>query len=102
MMKPEKLPEDEVMTNFFGINPKTYEIESISLTRGGTLSWIKDGADKWSANVPVAAAKHEIATRLGLVEIAEVSAQSAADEQRRKIIEDLEIKAETMKQENSE
>jgi len=102
MTKPEKLPEDEVTTNFFGINPKTYEVEIISLTRGGSLLRVKDGADNWSANVPVAAAKHEIATRLGLVEIVETSALNTGAEQRRRIMEDLEIKAEIMKQENSE
>lgn len=102
MTKPEKLPEDEVTTNFFGINPKTYEIESISLTRGGTLLRVKDGAANWSVNVPVAAAKREIATRLGLVEIVETSALNAGEEQRRRIMEDLETKAEVMKQENSE
>jgi hypothetical protein len=101
MAKPEESPADEITTNFFGINPKTYEIESISLTRGGTLLRVTDG-DNWSANVPVAAAKHEIAVRLGLVEIVETSAQNTDDEQRRKIIEDLETKAEIMKQENSE
>jgi hypothetical protein len=102
MAKPEKSPDDEVTTNFFGINPKTYEIESVSLTRGGTLLRVGDGADNWSATVPVAAARHEIAVRLGLVEIVETSAQTTGEELRRKIIEDLETKAEIMKQENSE
>lgn len=102
MAKPEKPQEDEITTYFFGINPKTDEIESISLTRGGTLLWVRDDADDWSANVPVAAAKHEIAVRLGLVEIVETSVQNTGEAQRRKIIEDLETKAEIMKQENSE
>lgn len=102
MSKPETRAKDEITTNFFGINPKTYEIESISLTRGGTLSRVSDGADKWSVDVPVTAAKHEIAVRLGLVEIVETSTHNSDEEQRRKIIEDLETKAEIMKQENSE
>lgn len=102
MAQPEKRPEDEITTNFFGINPKTYEIESVSLTRGGTLLRVKDGADNWSASVPVPAAKHEISARLGLVEIVETSAQNTGEEERKKIMEDLEIKAEIMKQENSE
>lgn len=102
MANPERLPEDEVITNFFGINPKTYEIESVSLTRGGTLSRGTGGADRWSANVPVAAARHEIAARLGLVEIVETGAQNTSEDQRKRIMEDLETKAEIMKQENSE
>lgn len=102
MAKPEKAPEHEITTNFFGINPKTYDVESVSLTRGGTLLRVRNGADFWSANVPVTAAKHEIAARLGLVEIVETSAQNTDEEQRRKIVEDLETKAEIMKQENSE
>ena len=101
MAKLEKLPEDEITTSFFDINPKTYEIETVSLTRGSTLSREGNGAG-WSANVPLAAAKDEIAVRLGLVEIVEMSAQRTGEEQRRKIIEDLETKAEIMKQENSE
>ncbi len=99
MARPEKPPEEEITTDFFGINPKTYEVESISLTRGGTLL---RATGNWSANVPAAAAKHEIAVRLGLVEIVEANAQDTGEEQRRKIMEDLEIKAEIMKQENSE
>ena len=102
MAKPEPSTEDEITTNFFGINPKTYEIENISLTRGGRLLRVRDGADNWSANVPVASAKREIVVRLGLVEIVETSAQNTDEEQLRKIIEDLETKAEIMKQENSE
>lgn len=102
MAKPEKPLTDEVTTNFFGINPKTYEVECISLTRGGTLSRARNGAEHWSANVPVGSAKHEIAARLGLVEIVETSARSTSEEQRRKILEDLETKADIMKQENSE
>ena len=96
-------PEDQVTTNFFGINPKTYEIESMSLTRGGTLSRIGGGAGNWSTKVPDAAtARQEIAHRLGLVEIVEASAQDTGEQQRQKIMEDLETKAEIMKQENSE
>lgn len=102
MGNSEILPQGEIVANFFGINPKTYDIEQVSLTRGGTLSRVTDGADRWSANVPVAEAKHEIAVRLGLVEIVEAGGRIAGDEQRRKIIEDLETKAEIMKQENSE
>lgn len=102
MTKPEKSSQDEITTNFYGINPKTYEIENIALTRGGTLLRMGDGADFWSAKVPVAAAKHEIAARLGLVEIVETNVQDTHEGQRRKIIEDLETKAEIMKQENSE
>ena len=94
-------PEDEITTNFFGINPKTYEVESFSLTRGGTLR-AQDGTDRVSSNISVTAAKHQLAARLGLVEIVEASAQHTGDEQRRRIIEDLETKAEVMKQENSE
>jgi hypothetical protein len=101
MATPEKAPEDEITMNFFGINPKTYEVESFSLTRGGTLR-AQDGTDCGSSNVPVTAAKHELAARLGLVEIVEASAQNTGDEQRRRIIEDLETRAEVMKQENSE
>jgi hypothetical protein len=101
MATPEKAPEDEITTNFFGINPKTYEVESFSLTRGGTLR-AQDGTDCGSPNVTVTAAKHELAARLGLVEIVEASAQNTGDEQRRRIIEDLETRAEVMKQENSE
>lgn len=96
-------PEDQVTTNFFGINPKTYEIESISLTRGGMLSRIGGDAGNWSTKVPdAAAAKQEIAHRLGLVEIVEASVQDTGEQQRQKIMEDLETKAEIMKQENSE
>lgn len=102
MAKSEASLEDEVTTNFFGINPKTYEVESLSLTRGGTLLRAGNGAEYWSASVPVASAKHEIAVRLGLVEIVEASVQNTSEEQRRKIMEDLETKAEIMKQENSE
>ncbi len=98
----QELPEDEITTNFFGIDPKTYEVESISLTRGGALVRVKDGAAIWSANVPVESARHEIAVRLGLVEIVETGARDTGEEQRRKIMEDLETKAEIMKQENSE
>ncbi|MBI5322527.1 hypothetical protein [Bradyrhizobium sp.] len=96
-------PEDQITTNFFGINPKTYEVESISLTRGGALSRVGDGSKYWNAKVPdAAAAKQEIAHRLGLVEIVEASVQSTGEQQLRKIMEDLETKAEIMKQENSE
>lgn len=51
---------------------------------------------------PVTAAKHEIAVRFGLVEIVETSTHNSGEEQRRTIIEVLETKAETMKQEDSE
>jgi hypothetical protein len=96
-------PDDQITTNFFGINPKTYEIESISLTRGGMLSRTGGGAGAWSTKVPdAAAAKQEIAHRLGLVEIVEASVQDSGEQQRQRIVEDLETKAEIMKQENSE
>lgn len=95
--------EDQITTNFFGINPKTYEIETISLTQGGALSRMGDSTENWNARVPdAAAARQEIAHRLGLVEIVEASVQSTGEQQLRKIMEDLETKAEIMKQENSE
>lgn len=102
MTKPEKRPEDEITTNFFGINPKTYEVETITLTRGGTLVRSGERAESWRASVPVGSVKHEIAARLGLLEIVETSAENAGEEQRRSIMEDLETKAEIMRQENSE
>lgn len=92
MAKNSRTSQSEITTTFYGINPKTYEIEVVSLTRGGKLSRLKDGTNLWTATVPVGAAKHEIVVQLGLVEIVETSAQFAGDEQRKKIIQELEEK----------
>ena len=82
---------------FFGINPKTFEVESVSRTRGGTLSrWNENGV--YSHNIEHGRnAQAEVAIVFGLREIFSVPELLVNSENTKQRVEELRKKAAEMK-----
>jgi hypothetical protein len=91
-----KQQQREIVSEFYGINLKTYEVESVSLTRGGMLT--KWGKDATYIEHPVAGrqARTEVVIVFGLSEIFEVTQFDDREYTKRKVAE-LQAKADTMK-----
>jgi hypothetical protein len=99
MAKRTKQSKEEIVKIFYGINSKTFEVESVSLTRGAVLT--KFGKDLEYIRHPIAGrdARTEVVIVFHLTEIFSVSAQMSDAESTKKRIEELEAKAMRMKAE---
>jgi hypothetical protein len=97
MARLTKHQEGEIVEMFYGINPKTFEVDRVSLTRGGTLSrWNKNG----NYSHPVFKgrdARAEVIIVFGLTDIHSVSQVSFGSEYEKRILEELKTKAAEMK-----
>lgn len=70
MARRTKQQESETVETFWGINPKTFEVECVSLTRGGMLR--KFNADMIQSNHAVLFGRkpiHEVSIVWGLTDI---------------------------------
>lgn len=91
--------KDEIIREFYGINRETLEIESASVTRGGTLSKVTGDGYRSHHIEHGRDARSEVIIVFGLIEIVEVHPTLTGDEQKRQIIEQLLRKATAMKAE---
>jgi hypothetical protein len=100
MAKKTRPDPHEYITNYYGINPKTFEVESVSETRGGLLSkWSKDGDLKTHQINHGRRGRSEVHVAWGLLEIKEAATQFDTNENTKRITDELERKAATMKAE---
>jgi hypothetical protein len=72
MARLTKRQKEETISTFFGINPKTFNVEMVSLTRGGTLrKWGPDATFVTHAILHGRQPKSEIITVWGLTDLIE-------------------------------
>jgi len=93
-----KRQQDQIFSTFYGINRKTFEIESVYLTQGGTLtSWGRDGS---LTTLPVSygrRARDEVVIAFELTEIFETYAELESAENTKLRVAALQQKADAMK-----
>lgn len=101
MAKP---PKDEIVREYYGINSKTFEVECVSETRGGTLSkFTKSGGYHTHRIHPGASSsKAEVALVYDLIEIEDVHAQYTSSEQRKAVVDRLRARADVLKLEDGQ
>ena len=100
MAKPTKRSNDELVEDFYGINPSTFEVEQVSLTRGGVLSkFAKDGALFRHPIAPGRQALAEVIIVFHLTDIFSIHTQFENVDGTKKRIAELETKAAKMKAE---
>jgi hypothetical protein len=101
MVRKTRKNNDEITHEFYGINSTTFAVESVSLTRGGTLS--KMTLDGYRSHIIPAGRypRSEIMLVFGLVELVEVNLQFEIDEQKKRLVDDLPRKAAAMKAEKA-
>jgi hypothetical protein len=95
------LPEPVRLSTFYGINPKTFRVESVSVTRGGTLR--KWGPDATFATHHLAhgrQAKSEIIIVWGLTDLIEIYPQLDDSESTKQKLAELKAKAEAKRAEH--
>lgn len=97
--KNTKAFKGEIVREYYGINRNTLEIESVTETRGGTLTkWDKDGMPRNAATKPGSSARTEVLIVFGLIDVVEFS-MFHNEESKKKAIEELTAKAAKMKSE---
>jgi hypothetical protein len=97
--KPSK---DEITREFYGINPTTFKVESVSYTRGGTLSkWGAGGGYHSESVMHGRDPRAEVNIIYGLIEIEEFHPQYTTSERRKEIRDKLEAKAAEMMKRSS-
>ena len=95
--KATKAYKNEVWEVFYGINPKTFEVESVSKSRGGVLTrWGKEGVHTHPI-LTGRQARNEVVLVYGLTDIFVVNPHFENQESTRKRIEELKAKAAEMK-----
>ena len=98
--KGTKAWKQEIIRTYYGVNRKTFDVENVTETRGGTLTkWMKDGMPLTSATRPGSPTRSEIVTVFGLTDIIEVSPQFEDQQSTKQRVDDLRAKAAKLKQE---
>lgn len=101
MARKTRRQQEEIINEIYGINSKTFEVESISVTRGGTMTrYGKDGGFYTHHIEHGRPARGEAGIVFGLVELVDVHPLYAGAEQRKIITERLKVKAAEMKAES--
>lgn len=91
--------QNEIVEHYYGINRETFEIESVSKTRGGTLSKSgKDGSYSTHHIIGDRQAKTEIVIVWGLTDIISFPAQFDGGEMTKRQMADLQAKADAKKE----
>ena len=102
MPRLKKRGKEQIIRQYYGINPKTFKVECVSETRSGRLSVWRNGT---SLAHPLAGrdGRTECVVAFNLSDIEEVAMiTGATGEHERSIIEKLEAKAAQMKKEAKE
>ena len=98
MPRRTKYQHEETITTFYGINPTTFEVERVSLTRGRTLKkWTKDAAFMTHPIPPGRQPKNEIVIMWGLTELIEVLPHESYSEGTKRKVDELRAKAKEMR-----
>jgi hypothetical protein len=96
MPRMTRRKRDEVVSTFYGINPKTFEVEAVYVTRGRELQkWGKD-ATYHSHQILGRLPRTEIVVVYGLTELIEFPLFHSEEEKQRKV-QALEAKAAKMR-----
>jgi hypothetical protein len=101
MARLTRKQEEETVSTFYGINPKTFRVESVSLTRGGKLR--KWGPDATFATHHLAHGRQaitEIIIVWGLTDLIEIYPRLEDSESTRKKLEELRAIAEAKRAEH--
>jgi hypothetical protein len=94
MAKGTQQSREEITELFYGINPTTFEIESVSKTRGGMLTRsAKDGLIISHPMTRGGDTQNEIALVFGLMDVFSVPAKLWNSERRVRQVEELRAKA---------
>ena len=83
---------DEIITEFYGIDTKKRKIDNVGITRGGRIAHWTDKRGYVFYLMTEKEARNNVAKILGWVELVEVHPQSPNNE-RHKILNDLQSKA---------
>jgi len=103
MVRKRRQNQEEIVETFFGINPETFEVESVSRTRGGTLSrWGKGGSYYTHHIEHGRAAQSEVGIVFGLTDIFSVPEILINSEDIKKRVQELEAKAAEKKRQAEE
>lgn len=96
MARRTKQQAGEIVETIYGINGNTYEVESISVTRGGTMTrWNENGP--YSYEAAGRNPRNEAVVVFGLSEIRSVSQVLFGSDAEKRIMEELKAKAEALK-----
>lgn len=103
MTKRTKQSDDEIIEAFYGINLSTFEVERVSLTRGGTLSKsTKDGGSFQYRIEHGRQARNEVTIVFNLTDIFPVYPQFENKDDTNRRTAELEAKAAQMKADAAE
>lgn len=99
MARRTKRQNEEIVERFYGIDPKTFEVARISLTRSGTLTRRWDDGRVYPHHIMRGRdARSEVIVVFGLTNIFSVLVQYDSAESTQDRIKELEEKAAEMKQ----
>lgn len=99
MARRTKKQDGESVGAYYGINPTTYEVQRVWLTRGGTLSRFNKGGSITSHETAGRRPDTEVGVVFGLWETEYVTQGMFNTDAEKKIVADLEKKATAMKAE---
>jgi hypothetical protein len=94
MPRRTKYLHEETIATFYGINPRTFEVERVSLTRGRTLKKWTNAKEFMTHPIPPGRRpKAEIVTAWGLTELIEVLPHESYSEGTKRKVDELRAKA---------
>ena len=98
MGRKTRQQQEEIVETFYGINPKTFKVESVSRTRGGTLTKWNEDAVPYSHHIEHGRdPKSEVLIVFGLIDIFGVPEFLVSSESTKMRINELKEKAGEMK-----
>ena len=98
MPRPTKSPPEEIVTNFYGINCHTLEVQTISKTRAGTLSHIdKHGVLHTHQVASSRSAQEDVYVFFALKDVFEIPAHSENSDPAKTRIAKIHAKAAEMR-----
>jgi hypothetical protein len=93
-----KKEQEQIESVFYGIDPETFEVSSVSVTRGGILRrWHKSGTCHTHTIGPGRQARTEIVVLYGLTDLFEVFPQYENADNTKNKIEELKVKIAAMR-----
>jgi len=103
MARKTRRENEEIVETYFGIDPKTFEVKTVSRTRGGTLTkWNRDLAP-YSHHIEHGRnAQAEVRIVFGLTDIFGVPEALVNSENTKNRVKELEVKAAEMKRQAEE
>jgi hypothetical protein len=103
MARKTRRENEEIVETYFGINPKTFEVQTVSRTRGGTLTKWNSDAVPYSHHIEHGRnAQSEVRIVFGLTDIFGVPEVLVDSENTKKRVEELEVKAAEMRRQAEE